>query len=106
VEAGLEANARADGIAEVTVMRYWENGVDGAGGVVMVSGMLALWALAAVAIIWAVRSARSSTAIDARAQQPGACDAERILADRLARGETDPGEYRTTLALLRSRSAS
>lgn len=87
-------------------MHYWNSGMDGAWGFVMVSGMLAFWALAVVAIIWAIRSARYSTAIGARAQQPGAGDAERILAGRLARGEIDPDEYRTTLAVLRSRSSS
>ena len=87
-------------------MYYWENGIDGAWGAVMVSGVLAFWALAAVAMIWAVRSARYSTAMDVRAQQPDASAAERILAGRPARGEIDPDEYRTTLAVLRSRSSS
>lgn len=87
-------------------MHYWQNGMDGAWGFVMVSGMLAFWALAAVAIIWAVRSTRHSTAIDARAQQPASGDAERILASRLAHGEINPDEYRTKFAALRSRSSS
>ncbi|MFA6576573.1 MAG: hypothetical protein WCS84_14215 [Nocardioides sp.] len=86
-------------------MHYWENGMDGTWGQVMGSAMLAFWALAAVAIIWALRPARYSTTICAGAQQPGAGDAEGVVAGRLARGEIDPDEYRTTLAVLTSRSS-
>ena len=87
-------------------MHYWEDGMDGAWGFVMVFGMLAFWALAAVAVIWAIRSTRHSGTMEDRIHQLRASDAEQILAGRLARGEIGPDEYRTTLAVLRSGSLS
>lgn len=92
-------------------MHYWDNDhMDGAWGVVMILGMVGFWVLLAVVIFWAIRVSRSLNALATRAQisAPGgtAGHAEQILADRLARGEIEPDEYRSKLAVLRSGSAS
>lgn len=92
-------------------MHYWDNDhMDSAWGVVMILGMVGFWVLLAVVIVWAIRSSRSPYALATRAQisAPGGStsSAEQILADRLARGEIEPDEYRSKLAVLRSGSAS
>lgn len=92
-------------------MQYWDNDhMGGAWGVVMILGMVGFWVLLAVVIVWAIRSSRSPNALATRAQMlaPGgtAGYAEQILANRLARGEIEPDEYRSKLAVLRSQSAS
>lgn len=61
-------------------MHYRENDMDGVWGFLMAFGLLAFWALAAVAVIWLLPSVRFATALDARPQQAGASDAKRPLA--------------------------
>ena len=92
-------------------MQHWANDhMDGAWAVEMTLGMMGIWVLVAVVIVWAIRSSRSPNALATRMQMsaPGgtAGYAEQILAIRLALGEIDPNEYRSKLAVLRSRSAS
>lgn len=58
-------------------MHYRENDMDGVWAFLMAFGLLAFWALAAVAVIWLVPSVRFATALDARPQQAGASDATR-----------------------------
>lgn len=92
-------------------MQYWDNDhMEGVWGVVMILGMVGFWMLLAVVIVWAIRSSRSPYALAARAQvsapRGSTSSAEQILADRLARGEIDPDEYRSKLAVLRSGRAS
>jgi len=100
-------------------MRNWDNGnwdgghMDDGWGIVMVLGMLGIWALVAVAIIWIVRSTWThpatpsmppgSAAIGLPAAGGGTANAEQILAERLARGDIDPEDYKTRLEALASR---
>ncbi len=67
----------------------------------MVLGMLAIWALVGLAIVWLIRSIRSAqpTQTPPKAQSEGA---EQILAERLARGEIDIEDYRARLAALKA----
>ncbi|WP_305706282.1 SHOCT domain-containing protein [Nocardioides sp.] len=78
-------------------------------GIVMVLGMLGVWALVAVAIVWVVRSTRTPTvsAGGTSLPSPGGStgSAERILAERLARGDIDPEEYRSRLEALSTSGA-
>lgn len=55
--------------------------------------MLAFWLLVVVLIVWTVRST-------AAPRQSGEGEALRILEERLARGEIDPGEYEERRQLL------
>ena len=96
----------------VTVMRYWDDGhMDNGWGIAMVLGMLAIWALVVVAIVWIVRSATAAAAPTApgdsadRGASAGSVTgtAEQILAERLARGDIEVEEYRTRLEALMMR---
>ena len=96
-------------------MGYWDNGhMDEGWGIVMMLGMLSIWALVAVAVVWVIRSTRTPGVTPTL--PPGAstagpasgsvtASAEQILAERLARGDIDPDEYRTRLDALTSRRA-
>lgn len=85
-------------------MMYWDNGhLDSGWSIVMMLSMLAFWALIAFAIVWFVRSARTphpptttSTAVSGTVTT----SAEQILAERLARGEIEPEDYRARLTAL------
>jgi putative membrane protein len=77
---------------------YWDNGhMDAGWGLVMALGMLAVWALIVVAIVWFIRTGTGR----ASSTHP-AGNAEQILAERLARGEIDAEDYRARLAALRA----
>ncbi|WP_082748124.1 SHOCT domain-containing protein [Nocardioides jensenii] len=88
-------------------MRYWNDGhMDNGWGIVMMLAMLGIWALVAVTAVWVVRSSgTSATAPGGHAASPPhsvTTSAEKILAERLARGEIDVDEYRGRLETLRS----
>ncbi|ADD43313.1 SHOCT domain-containing protein [Stackebrandtia nassauensis] len=77
------------------MMYGWHNGMGAGGWVFMVMNALALWALLAGVIWLAVRAFRLHT--------PGGADhAERILAERFAKGEITEEEYRDRLSVLRN----
>lgn len=82
-------------------MTSWDYGhMDGGWGVVMVLGTLAFWGLVALAVVWLVRTTgRSQPPSEPR---PGnvTAGAEQILAERLARGEIEPEDYRARLAAI------
>jgi putative membrane protein len=87
-------------------MGYWDNDHmnDGRGILLMVS-MLAIWALVVLVVVWVIRSGRTPAAGMPGPAAPGTNplgNAEQILAERLARGDIDPEEYRTRLDALRS----
>lgn len=89
---------------------YWNSDhMDGGWAVVMMLGMLILLTALVVATIWAVYSSRSSNVPGAGSQNAGVGrsggDAEDILANRLARGEINPEEYKSRLDVLRSTRA-
>jgi putative membrane protein len=86
-------------------MDRWDNDhMNDGWGVVMVLGMLGVWALVAVAIWWMARTtqvmSQHSAGISPGRSNP--MDAKQILADRLARGEIDPEEYRARMEALSS----
>jgi putative membrane protein len=64
--------------------------------VLMWLGMVVFWGLVAVGVIWLVRSSRQSTPPALQPAEP-----ERILQERLARGEIDADEYRQRRDVLR-----
>jgi putative membrane protein len=73
------------------------------GGVAMMLGMLGIWVLIAVAIIWVVLSSRAHSVSPAATHGDGVTrTAEQILAERLAHGEIDPAEYEARLTALRA----
>lgn len=95
-------------------MRYdWNDGhMDDGWGVAMMLTMLGFWVLITVAIVfaivWSVRSARVTPAAPTGPTTGPAsvtASAEKILAERLARGEIDAEEYRSRVDALNPRSA-
>ena len=82
-------------------MWYADDGhMDGAWGVVMALGMMGAWLAIAAAVVWAVVWATRASG----GTSPGSARADRILAERFARGEIDAEEYRSRLDELRSGS--
>jgi putative membrane protein len=59
--------------------------------------MIIFWAFVIFGVVWLVRSTGQTT----KAPQPP--DPERILQERLARGELDADDYRQRLDLLRGK---
>ena len=96
-------------------MQYWDNDhMDDGWAIAMMLGMLGIWALIAVALVWALRSSRTWNTPPASppptvSEAPAPADllenAQRILAERLARGEIEPEEYEKRLQLLIARDA-
>ena len=78
--------------------------MDAGWGVAMMLGTLAIWVLIAVAIIVVAQSTRTTAGPPSGASGPAnvTSTAERILAERLARGEIDSEEYRSRLDALAS----
>jgi putative membrane protein len=80
-------------------MMGWYNGGPGWGGLVLMTVMmLALWAL----LIFGGLAVYRSTRRDDTSQRAGDADAERLLDERLARGEIDAEDYQQRRELLRS----
>jgi putative membrane protein len=81
-------------------MTGWHDGagIGWAGWVVMTLMMLAFWGLLLLGALAVVRSARR----DSRPTAAGRAEAQRLLDERLARGEIDADDYRTRRELLRS----
>ena len=96
-------------------MGYWDDGhMDDGWGIVMLLGMIGVWAgliaLVVLAVLYLVRSGaggstgRSGTPGPGSPGSPGSPGAaEQILAERLARGEIDVEDYRARLAALAAR---
>ena len=81
-------------------MDYWNDGhMDNGWGVVMLLGMLGTWVLIAAAIVWIVRMTQTHSP---SANNSERSSAERILGERLARGEIDPDEYQARMTALNS----
>jgi putative membrane protein len=71
--------------------------MSGWGWLLMTLGMLGFWALVAVLALALLRRPGQSDQQPSQQPRPGAED---ILAERLARGELDPDEYRQRLQML------
>ncbi|MET8628762.1 SHOCT domain-containing protein [Kitasatospora sp. NPDC004669] len=84
-------------------MMYWNGpGTDGWGIGLMTVGMLLFWALVVLGAVALVRYLRQVPAAPPTpAAPPERPSPEQLLAERLARGEIDPDEYRTRLGILR-----
>ena len=91
-------------------MQYWDDRhMDNGWEVAMMFGMLGIWLLVAIAIVWIIRSTMTPKAVppsSAESAAPAAgadtMSAERILAERMARGEIDPDEYGIRMQALAS----
>jgi putative membrane protein len=77
--------------------------MDGGWAVLMVITMVLIWALLVLAIVWLVRATRTPQPPTPPPGGPvGSAGPEQILAERLARGEIDPEDYRARLTALTS----
>ena len=85
-------------------MNYWDNGhMTNGWGVAMMLVMLGVWALIALAIVWFIHTTRIPAVPPATADGGNVTrGAEQILAERLARGDINPEEYRERLKALTS----
>jgi putative membrane protein len=97
-------------------MWYANDGhMDNGWGIAMMLSMLGIWvlltAVIAIAIVWSIRATRTPTvppvgsaAVSASGPTAGSItgSAEQILAERLARGDIDPEDYKARLDALRS----
>lgn len=70
----------------------WDNEYGWGTWLAMSVGMVAFWALLAVAVVAVVRSTQS--------ERPRGDEATRLLDERFARGDIDEQEYRTRRELL------
>lgn len=83
----------------------WDNGymhdgyMNDGWGVAMMFGMLAVWIVIAIGVVWAVRSSRATDTAATNSIGPSGT-AEQILAERFARGEIDQTEYESRLKTL------
>ncbi|RKT09374.1 putative membrane protein [Streptomyces sp. 1114.5] len=88
-------------------MLYWnDGGMNGWGIGLMTVSMLLFWALVIFGVVALVRhlgrtALHSPSAPVRPVAPPQRNPAEQLLAERLARGETDPDEYRTRPDILR-----
>ena len=73
--------------------------MSGWGRLLMTLGMLGFWALVAVVTVALLRRPGQPDQQPPPGQQPGP-NPEEVLAERLARGEIDPDEYRQRLQTL------
>jgi uncharacterized membrane protein len=82
----------------IKMMGWWEHG-SGFAYVAMSFGMIALVALGIWALVTLGRcdGGDSDSGAD-RSREPAGAEAERILDERLARGEIDAGEYHSRIA--------
>lgn len=81
------------------MMTRWHDGWGTGGWIAMAFVMIVFWTIVVVAIVAVMRSNQW------RRPEPGpgrADDAERILAERFARGEIDADEYKQRRDILRS----
>jgi putative membrane protein len=74
--------------------------LDGPGWILMIVGMVAVWALVITAVVLAVRYLAGPRGTAAIPSGSGETRAEDVLAQRFARGEIDENEYRQRLSLL------
>ena len=72
----------------------WDNDYGWGAWLAMSAGMVAFWALVAVAVVAVVRSTRDD--------RPSGDEANRLLDERFARGDIDEQEYQARRDLLRS----
>jgi putative membrane protein len=82
----------------------YHNDPSGGGYALMFIGMALFWGLLIVGIVVMIRSLAHG--VQTPSSSPSALyAAEKVLAERFARGEIDEGEYRTRLAILRGKAS-
>ncbi|WP_030748860.1 SHOCT domain-containing protein [Streptomyces griseus] len=85
-------------------MMFWNgDGMNGWGWFAMSAGMILFWGLLITALVLIFRVL--DRAAERPSRQGGPTGPERILGERLARGEIDEEEYRRRLSALRSGGA-
>nr|WP_214401487.1 SHOCT domain-containing protein [Pseudonocardia lacus] len=85
-------------------MRHWIDGMPGWGNVIMMTGTLVFWAVILLIVVAAaLRLPREDGSRGGRRDRRP--DAERMLAERFARGGIDEAEYRARLDVLRHGTA-
>ncbi|MFF2779547.1 SHOCT domain-containing protein [Streptomyces sp. NPDC058052] len=82
------------------MMFWYGDGMNGWGWFAMSAGMILFWGLLITAVVLIFRTLDRSTERPVR--RGGTKESERILGERLARGEIDEEEYRRRLSALRS----
>ncbi|MFE2009857.1 SHOCT domain-containing protein [Streptomyces sp. NPDC059491] len=82
------------------MMFWYGNGMNGWGWFAMSAGTVLFWVFLVTAAVLIFRTLDRASA--ARPAPPGIAAPERILGERLARGEIDEEEYRRRLGALRS----
>ena len=83
-------------------MMYYDNGAWHPWvAALMWAGMILFWAFVIFGVVWLVRSSGPSQS--SGTANPPPPDPERILQERLARGEIDTDEYRQRLEVLRGK---
>lgn len=88
-------------------MRYGDyDHMNSGWGLLMVLGAIGIWALVAVAVAALLRTPRGVVGTPEVPRQRPVTSAEQILAERLARGEIDPEEYRTRMDALNAHRAT
>jgi putative membrane protein len=88
---------------------WYDHGITGYGWVLMTVSMLVFWALLIAALVVLVRTLgrrNQNGANPGLTQSGGPSAAERLLAERFARGEIDEDEYQRRLTVLRQAPTS
>ncbi|MEI7543191.1 MAG: SHOCT domain-containing protein [Mycobacteriaceae bacterium] len=81
----------------------WEHGWGWGGWLLMVAAMALFWVALIVGVVLAIRFLSAVNRQPTHSPGYQLTGPEDVLADRFARGEIDPEEYRCGLALLRDR---
>ncbi|MFJ1612115.1 SHOCT domain-containing protein [Streptomyces sp. NPDC088251] len=89
------------------MMFWYHRGMGGWAWFAMTFGMILFWVLIIIAVVLLLRAFSRSHPVGGRPpaapgwREPGPSSAERILAERYARGEIDDDEYHRRMATLR-----
>lgn len=83
----------------------WHDTVGGGGWALMLIAMVVFWAVIIAIVVVAVRYLARNTK-SSRQEGVTSWGAERLLAERYARGELDDDEYRQRLTVLREHRAA
>jgi putative membrane protein len=77
-------------------MFWYDHDLAGWGWFAMSAGMILVWALIILAVVWLIRTLVGTT----ETREPTTSTSEHLLAERFARGQIDEQEYRQRLDTL------